>query len=200
MAINLQKGTKVNLTKSTGQSLGEIHVNLNWNARPQKQGFFSTLFGSSSIDLDLGCLYELKNGRKGAVQALGNAFGSLTQAPYISLDGDDRTGAVASGENLRINGHHISEIKRILVYTFIYEGVANWQQADAVVTIKCPGSEDLIVRMDEFNSSNTMCALALLENVNDQTFSVEKLVRFFKGHEPMDVAYQWGLRWTAGRK
>ncbi len=200
MAINLQKGTKVNLSKSTGQSLGEIHVNLNWNARPQKQGFFATLFGSSNIDLDLGCLYELKNGRKGAVQALGNAFGSLSQAPYISLDGDDRTGAVAAGENLRINGHHISEIRRILVYTFIYEGVANWQQADAVVTIKCPGSEDLIVKMDEFNSSNTMCALALLENVNDETFSVEKLVRFFSGHEPMDRAYQWGLRWAAGRK
>ena len=94
------------------------------------------LGGNQGIDLDLGCLYELKNGQKGAVQALGNSFGNLNQAPFISLDGDDRTGAAASGENLRFNGNKLSEFKRILVYTFIYEGVANWQQADATVTNK----------------------------------------------------------------
>ena len=148
----------------------------------------------------MGCLYELKNGRKGAVQALGNAFGSLNSAPYIALDGDDRTGACATGENLRINGNKISEIKRILVYTFIYEGVANWRQADGIVTIKYPGSEDLIVKMDEYNSSNGMCGLALLENVNDETFSVEKIVQFYPGHQALDKAFHWGLRWQAGRK
>ncbi len=200
MAINLQKGTKVNLSKGSDASLGEIHVNLNWNARPAKQGFLAALLGSSNIDLDLGCLFELKDGRKGTVQALGNAFGSLNNAPYIALDGDDRTGAAAAGENLRINGARISDIRRILVYTFIYEGIANWKQADAVVTIKCPGSEDLIVKMDDFNSSNRMCGLALLENVNDQTFSVEKIVRFFDGHRSLDQAFGWGLNWTAGRK
>lgn len=200
MAINLQKGTKVNLSKGPGAPLGEIHVNLNWNARPAKQGFLASLLGSSNIDLDLGCLFELKDGRKGTVQALGNAFGSLNNAPYIALDGDDRTGAAAAGENLRINGARISDIRRILVYTFIYEGIANWKQADAVVTIKCPGSEDLIVKMDDFNSSNRMCGLALLENVNDQTFSVEKIVRFFDGHRSLDQAFGWGLNWTAGRK
>ena len=30
---------------------------------------------SKGIDLDLGCLYELADGRKGVIQALGNAFG-----------------------------------------------------------------------------------------------------------------------------
>lgn len=148
----------------------------------------------------MGCLYELKNGRKGTVQALGNAFGALNQEPYIALDGDDRTGACVTGENLRINGNRISEIKRILVYTFIYEGVANWRQADGIVTIKYPGSEDLIVKMDDYNSSNRMCGLALLENVNDETFSVEKIVQFYPGHQALDKAFHWGLRWQAGRK
>ena len=201
MAINLQKGQKVSLKKSSPAGLGEILVNLNWNAKPVNRGFFSKLLsGNQGIDLDLGCLYELKNGRKGAVQALGNAFGSLNSAPYIALDGDDRTGACATGENLRINGNKISEIKRILVYTFIYEGVANWRQADGIVTIKYPGSEDLIVKMDEYNSSNGMCGLALLENVNDETFSVEKIVQFYPGHQALDKAFHWGLRWQAGRK
>ena len=202
MAINLQKGQKVSLEKKCSEGLGEILINLNWNATPVKQGFLSGLLGSSSqgIDLDLGCLYELKDGRKGAVQALGNAFGSLNQAPFVALDGDDRTGAAAAGENLRINGNKISEIRRILVYTFIYDGVANWQQADATVTIKYPGAEDLIVKMDTYNSANRLCGLALFENQNDQTFSVEKIVQFYAGHQYMDQAFHWGLNWMAGRK
>lgn len=201
MAINLNKGQKVNLKKSSNNGLGEILVNLNWNSKPAKKGFFASLFGwNNGIDLDLGCLYELKNGRKGTVQALGKSFGSFANAPYISLDGDDRTGESLNGENLRINGNKISEIKRILVYTYIYEGVANWQQADAVVTIKYPNAEDLIVRMDSYNSSQIMCGLALFENINNETFSVEKIVRFYSGHENLDKAFNWGLKWKPGRK
>ena len=201
MAINLQKGQKVSLEKKSSAGLGEILVNLNWNSRPAKKGFLSGLLGGNQgIDLDLGCLFELKDGRKGTVQALGNCFGSLNQPPYIALDGDDRTGAAAAGENLRINGNQIAKIKRIMVYTFIYEGIANWQQADAVVTIKYPGAEDLIVKMDTYNSSNIMCGLALLENVNDETFSVEKVVQFYSGHPALDEAFHWGLSWKAGRK
>lgn len=198
MAISLEKGQKVNLTKKSPSGLGEILVNLNWNTG--KKGFLSSLLGSSGIDLDLGCLFEMKDGRKGAVQALGNAFGSLQYPPFISLDGDDRTGAAAAGENLRINGDKIAEIKRILVYTFIYEGIANWKQADAVVTIKYPGAEDIIVRMDEFNSRDIMCGLVLFENRDDETFSVEKIIRFFPGHQELDKAFGWGMNWKPGRK
>jgi len=201
MAISLQKGKKVSLKKQAATGLGEILVNLNWNAKPVKKGFLASLMsGSGGIDLDLGCLYELKDGSKGTVQALGNAFGSLQKPPYIALDGDDRTGAVATGENLRINGNEIAKIKRILVYTFIYEGVANWQQADATVTIRYPGAEDLIVKMDSYASSQKMCGLALFENQNDETFSVEKIVQFYGGHRDLDQAFSWGLKWVAGRK
>ena len=188
--VNLQKGQKVSLVKGNN-GLGEILINLNWK---QPRGFFS-----NPIDLDLGCLYELKDGSKGSVQALGNAFGSLNNPPYIALDGDDRTGASSNGENLRINGKMVPKIRRILVYTFIYDGIANWKGADGVVTVKCPGSPEIIVHMDEYGSNLPMCAIAMLENVND-TLSVEKLVRFFNGHEYMDQAYYWGLRWRAGRK
>ena len=201
MAINLQKGQKVSLEKKSSGGLGEILVNLNWNSKPLKQGFLKSLLGGNQgIDLDLGCLFELKNGMKGTVQALGNSFGSLSNPPFISLDGDDRTGAAAAGENLRINGNQISQIKRILVYTFIYEGVTNWKQADATVTIKYPGAEDIIVKMDSFNSTERMCGLALFENINDQTFSVEKIVQFYPGHRELDAAFHWGLQWQAGRK
>ena len=200
MAISLEKGKKVSLKKGSQSGLGEILINLNWNTKPAKKGLFGVFGGGQGIDLDLGCLFELKDGQKGAVQALGNAFGSLQQPPYIALDGGDRTGAVTTGENLRIDGNQISFFKRILVYTFIYEGAANWQQADATVTIKYPGAEDLIVKMDSYNSNDVMCGLALLENVNDETFSVEKIVQFYPGHQALDSAFHWGMRWQAGRK
>ena len=196
MAVELRKGQKVSLEKR-GASIGEILINLNWS-QPVKRGFFSRT--PQPIDLDLGCLYELKNGAKGAVQALGNGFGSLTQPPYIALDGDDRTGTSSEGENLRVNGTMISQIKRILVYTFIYDGVANWQEANGIVTVKYPGAQDIIVRMDEYGTSQKMCAIALFENQNDQTFSVEKIVRFYDGHSHMDRAFNWGLKWVPGRK
>lgn len=54
--------------------------------------------------------------------------------------------------------------------------------------------------MDTYNSSNIMCGLVLLENLNDETFSVEKIVQFYEGHQALDRAFHWGLRWTAGRK
>ena len=200
MAISLEKGKKVSLKKGSQSGLGEILINLNWNTKPAKKGLFGVFGGGQGIDLDLGCLFELKDGQKGAVQALGNAFGSLQHLPFIALDGDDRTGAVTTGENLRIDGNKIALFKRILVYTFIYEGVANWQQADAVVTIKYPGAEDLIIKMDSYNSNDVMCGLPLLENVNDETFSVEKIVQFYPGHQALDSAFHWGMRWQAGRK
>ena len=196
--VELRKGQKVNLIKK-GSALGEIVINLNWSQPPPKTGFFSRLTGSKGIDLDLACLFELKDGTIGGVQALGNNFGSLDRPPYIALDGDDRTGAVASGETIRVNGKFADRIRRILIFTFIYEGAANWEEAKGVVTVNCPGSPELIVRMDEYGSRKHTCAIALLENVGG-TFSVEKVVEFFNDSEQMDRAFSWGLRWTVGRK
>jgi tellurite resistance protein TerA len=202
VAVELKKGGKISLEKKPNVSLGEIVVNLNWNqGGGRRRGILTSLFGGSKgVDLDLGCLYELQNGTKGCVQALGNAFGDYRNQPYIALDQDDRTGESAEGENLRINGDQIAQFKRILVYTFIYEGAANWQEVDGIVTIKYPGSQDIIVRMDEYGSAQTMCGIALFENRNNETFSVEKLVQFFNGHESLDRAYNWGMRWVEGRK
>jgi tellurite resistance protein TerA len=198
MAVELKKGTKVNLKKTAAS--GEILINLNWSQPEKKKGFLANLFGgNNSIDLDLGCFVETTDGQKHVVQALGNAFGSKDRPPFVTLDGDDRTGANTGGENLRVNGRHLHEIKRILVYTFIYEGAANWQATNGIVTVKYSGGEDIIVRMDEYGSAKAMCAICSIANTGND-ISVEKLVQFFDGHEFMDRAFGWGFRWTAGRK
>lgn len=189
-----KKGDVINLTKQSG-GLGEILINLNWN---QKAG--GGLFKRTGIDLDLACMYELKDGSKGVIQALGNSFGSLNRAPYVMLDGDDRTGSVTTGENIRINGEKIKEIKRLLIFTFIYKGVTRWSEADGVVTLSQQGGPDIIVKLDEYDNGQAMCAIAMITNVNNETFSIERIVRYFEGHRKLDSAFDWGLSWVAGSK
>lgn len=200
--IRLDKAQpKVSLAKR-GQGFGEIRVNLNWNkngAKPASGGFFAKLMQSSKTDLDLGCMYELQDGQKGVVQALGNTFGDFNRAPYIVLLGDDRTGAVQDGEWLRINGQEWAKIKRILVYAFIYEGAANWAATDGMVTIYAPDQAPIEVQLSEGDSSKGMCAVLMLENQGG-ALNVTREVRYFSGHKPTDQHYGFGFRWTIGSK
>ncbi|CAN7729030.1 TerD family protein [Paenibacillus sp. LjRoot56] len=193
-----KKGDKINLEKKSG-GLGEILINLNWNQQlAGNRGFWGE--SPSGIDLDLACLFELKDGRKGLIQALGNSFGSLTREPYIALDGDDRTGSVKTGENIRINGTKLANFKRILIFTFIYEGVSKWSEADGIVTIKQNGGPDIIVNLDEHDNDLPMCAIALIQNEKNETLSIERIVRHFQGHQELDKAYDWGLSWVRASK
>lgn len=211
--VTLEKrGDKVSLDKrGPGRGFGRIHVNLNWNqsgAQPaQKQGFLAKLTGGgarSGIDLDLGCMYEMADGRPGLVQALGNAWGDYDRPPYIKLAADDRTGQSKDGENLTINGDHFSDIKRALIFAFIYQGAADWAATDGVVTINMPDQTPIEVRLNQGNKQ-MMCAIAMIEN-RSGSLQVTKLEEYFSqqgresAHELMDRRFGFGLRWTTGRK
>ncbi|MBF6042997.1 TerD family protein [Pseudomonas baetica] len=193
--VTLDKTRSSISLEKTAAGFGEIKVNLNWN-KGSSGGFFKR---SQSVDLDVGCLYELQDGEKGVVQALGRSFGSLTQEPFIQLMGDDRTGSVAGGEWLHINGAKWSDIRRILVFAFIYEGAPNWKETDGVVTIFIPGQPEIEVRLNEEGGRDAMCAIAMLENVNGAV-KVSRRVDFHRGHAVMDKAYGWGMNWRAGSK
>lgn len=204
---------KVTLTKSApqvsltkrGTAGGQLRVNLQWStgAAPQKKGLFGRLAagGSGAIDLDLAALWEFTDGTKGVVQALGNAF----QAPYrgmpiIRLDGDDRSGGSAGGENMFIDLSRVSEIRRILVFAFIYEGVPNWASADGVVTLFPASGPQVEVRLDESDPGSPTCAIAMLENQGGELV-VRREVRYIRGGQAdLDRAYGWGMEWTRGRK
>ncbi len=203
--ITLEKrGEKISLEKRGQAGHGRIVCNLNWSSgqAQEKRGLLGGMFGKakpSGVDLDLGCLFELSDGRIGAVQALGNTFGDFDRAPYIHMAGDDRTGASSSGEFLYINGDHLKDLHRVCIYAFIYEGVANWGQADGVVTLTVPGHPPVEVRLDNHNNSKNMCAIAMLENESG-SLKITKLGEYFSGHVELDQRYGWGLRWKAGSK
>ena len=197
--VSLTKNERtVSLKKDDGR-FGRIKVNLNWNQRSKPSGFFG--MGKTAIDLDLGAFIEAKDGSRTAVQALGDTFGFYEQFPFMFLKGDDRSGTSTDGEWLDINGDHWSDINRILIYAFIYEGAANWQETDGVVRLMVPGQPEVEVRMNEVagNTKDGMCAVALLQNVGGE-IKVSREVKFFRGHVFMDEAYGWGMRWQAGSK
>lgn len=197
--ITLEKSRPVSLDKRGG-SFGEILVNLNWSRRPAAGTRWNPFRqAAGGIDLDLGCMYEQHSGDKAVIQALGNRFGRFDAAPWVQLMGDDRTGAGADGENLRINGARWADFKRILLFAFIYEGVPNWAAADAVVTLKALEQPELTVRLDSHSDRQGMCAIALLENDGGR-LRVTKLVDYFAGHPDADRAHGFGFRWQAGSK
>ncbi|BDB59743.1 tellurium resistance protein TerA [Rhodococcus sp. RDE2] len=198
--ITLDKNTpSVSLVKA-GEEQGLMRVNLNWTTRGSGKGFLGRLTGGNGIDLDLGCLYEMADGSKGVIQALGGAFGSRYSYPYIELDGDDRTGTVAGGENLYIDLSNPRAFKRILIFAYIYEGVPNWAAADGVVTLYRTSGSEIEVRLDSGDNRAPMCAIALLESKNGQ-IDINREVRYIKGDQShLDKAYKWGMRWTPGSK
>ncbi len=192
--VTLDKpGQTVSLEKK-GASFGEIVVNLNWSRG--RKGLFG---GGTAIDLDLGCLFELADGRKGVVQALGNVFGSFAQPPYIALSGDDRTGDVSQGETLRINGGQWSAMRRIAIFANIYAGVPNWTQTDGVVTVTMPDQPPIEVRMTEGRNDRRLCGVVLIENDGGR-LKATRIVDYFRDQQVLDEHLGWGLRWAAGRK
>ncbi len=195
-----KKGQSVSLEKRPSGAFGSVVINLNWSRQePQRRGLFGGRSSGTGVDLDLGCLFQLRSGQVGGVQALGNAWGSFTSPPYILLSGDDRSGAVSEGENMRLNGDKFNEIKRVLVFAFIYEGAPNWSSTDGVVTVSVPGEGPIVVRLDNARNDRGMCAVAMIEN-EDGRFKVTKLAEYFKDHRDMDQAYSFGLRYKAGSK
>ncbi len=197
-----KRGQTVNLSK--GSSGRPVRVNLNWNQQPTGGsgggGFLKRLSGGSSgIDLDLGCLFELTDGSKGVVQALGNGFGNLDGPPFVKLDKDDRSGTATDGENLFISGQHSGQIKRLAVFAFIYEGVKNWSQADAKITIHPAEGGPVEIQLNETRDGTGMCAVCLITGSPDG-FGIERRVEYLGGHRDIDKLFGWGLRWSAGSK
>lgn len=153
-----------------------------------------------AVDLDIGCLYELQNGERGAVQAFGEMFGSYDSAPFIHLSGDERSGeAEGHDEYLEINGPKWEEIKRILIYVYIYDGVPHWAEIKPEILIDMPGEKDLMVVPDVHESHLAVCAVGGLENIRGG-IKVTNFTEYFPGHAEMDRAFGFGIQWTDGKK
>ena len=188
--LNLAKQATLSLKKI--KNLGEIIVNLNWNQNNRLR---------RNVDIDIGCFVETDGGWKSewVVDGL-NRNGSLRDYPYVDIDQDDRTGSSATGETLRVNSRGLEHIKRILLYTYIYEGADDWNDLDAVVTIKFPNKADMVIKMNEFNRRARYSVLAEIRN-DGKNLEIKKILDFLNGgHNEITDKYRWHFSWRAGSK
>ncbi|PJN38091.1 Tellurium resistance [Streptomyces sp. CB02959] len=209
----------VSLTKQGGTS-GAMRVNLNWSAGGAGKRFTKKLgrkameaLGargallppSGDLDLDLCALYEFTDGSAGVVHPIANAFGDLYAPPYIQLDRDDRTGAVATGENLTINLDHQARFRRILIFVTIYSGARSFEGLDATVTLQPQHGAPVEFTLDACTVPATVCALALITNTGGELV-VQREARYLvpapgvSAQRTVDHAYGWGLNWSPAGK
>ncbi|HBR69542.1 MAG TPA: Tellurium resistance protein TerA [Rhodospirillaceae bacterium] len=181
-----------------------ILIGVTWdNAKLKKAGFIGKMIGkakNAGVDLDIGCLYELADGTRGAIQAFGEKFGNLDALPYIALSEDERTGNTEGhDEYILIKGANWDKIKRILVYIYIYDGAARWSQIRPQIVIDIPGESDLVVTLGAHDDALCLCAVGEVENVRGG-IRLTNRSEYFPGHEEMDRAFGFGLKWDDGKK
>lgn len=94
MAINLEKGQRINLEKSNGSKLQNICVGINWGAI-EKKGFFGTK--KEPVDLDASCAVYDEN--KNTIDTV--SFRQLkSKDGAIKHSGDDLTGDLNGDDGL----------------------------------------------------------------------------------------------------
>ncbi|GJL85564.1 MAG: hypothetical protein DHS20C02_13390 [Micavibrio sp.] len=181
-----------------------ILIGATWeNVKVQKAGFFDKMLKkvqNVGVDLDIGCLYEMTDGTRGAIQAFGKKFGDFEHSPFMALSGDERTGdSEGNDEHILVNGKHWDQIKRMLIYIYIYEGAPSWSEIKPQVIVDVPGNDDLVVTLGAHNDKLSLCAVGELENVRNG-IKLTNRTEYFPGHEEMDRAFGFGLQWDDGKK
>ena len=210
----------VSLTRH-GSATGSLRVNLNWRMRSSdfndsvRRSPADVLRRSFSlftpepvqaagpalvdVDLDLACMYELTDGSRGVVQALGDFYGSFNDPPYVQLSGDDRFGS-ASGEWMQINLDQKEHFKRLLIFVYIYDGTPAFDRTHAVVTLYPSSGTPIEIPLDEHAPEARSCAVLLMENRKDELL-VRRELRYVHGFQSeLDRLYGWGLQWGRGYK
>lgn len=192
-----KKGDKasIDLTKRSVGDKNDIHINLNWNQQKQKKGFWGSI-GGDALDLDLGCMFEMADGSKGVIQALGRSFGSKNAYPFIHLDKDDRSGASSEGENLYIFRPDL--LRRAAIFAFIYEGKSDFQNAGAILVLKGMNNE-ITVKLDSPKPYLQFCVGLYIENRNGD-ISIQKVNEYVMDHRECDALFGFNFRWSAGSK
>jgi tellurite resistance protein TerA len=187
---------RVDLLEQGGRQV--LHFNLNWGRQAPKRSLVGSRRSSvPPADLDLGCMYEMADGRKGVIQPLGGSFGDRNGPPFIYLDKDDRSGAAADGENLYVCRPDL--IRRVLVFALIYEGAEDFVSVGGVLTIRDQEGNETVVPLNSPDPGLRLCVIAVATN-DGETINISKEERYFKGHRLADEAYGFGFSWRAGRK
>jgi tellurite resistance protein TerA len=181
------------------EGFGKIVIGAEWdNIHGFSQGFLSPLLGrvtTRKIDVDLGCLYELNDGTRGALQAADHIFGSYDRPPYLKLTGsNDKGNRFDQGEFIWINGAKWPEIKRLLVYVCVNGMIPDWSHIRPRVAVDVPGQKRLETVPSLRDSRLPVCAVMGLVNERNG-IKATRYMEYFYGRDSMDRAFGFGVSW-----
>lgn len=186
--------------------LPDFNIGMAWDnvAVENQAGFLARFFKKrilrAGVDLDLGCLYQLKNGLRGGMQAFGEEHGAYDRPPHIFLSGDERKGdKTGLDETISVNGAHWDDIEKILIYVYIYDGAPSWSSVRPQIQVRVPGEQPMVVTLNARKKKMSVCAVAGIENIRNG-IKLTSYLEYFPGHAEMDRAFGYGLSWETGRK
>lgn len=180
----------------------DIEIRLTW----RKAGFFRRMV-SGDVDLDLGCYYELADGKHTLIDALQFSAGGgsrdsvsrqgcLTQPPYIWHTGNDPGSGSVSSESLLVNAAHLDSIRRMMIYCYIYNGgKAAWDEVRVELSVRVPGEAPCVIALGKLKTDKRFCSLAEIEVEEGGVLAVKESIAFFDGHADCDSHYGWGFKY-----
>lgn len=158
MAISLQKGQKVSLTKDNA-GLNTVMVGLGWDEAPQKRGLFS-----KAVDIDCDAsVFLLRNG-KIADNADIVYFGNLSwKSGAVQHMGDNLTGAgEGDDEQILVKLESIpADYDRIIFVVNIYQAVKRKQHFGMIT--------NAFIRLVDGRNNQELCRYNLSESYDQMT-------------------------------
>lgn len=169
MSISLQKGQKIDLTKGGGGGLRQVMVGLGWDEAPQSSGgFFSSLFGGGTQDIDCDASAILCGANGKLISSDPNMscvyFGNLRHSSgAIIHQGDNLTGAgEGDDEQIMVNLTQVpSNIDKIVFVVNIYDARARNQHFGMI--------RNAFIRLVNMDNNTEICRFNLSENYNNMT-------------------------------
>ena len=169
--------------------------------------FIATLRWKTAVDLDLHCMYRLKDGstvtvpvKKGILGKIAGFFtgesedfssaarsleghiyfsnmGSKTRAPFIELDGDEGIGDTGGDNEENITFADIDKVEYAIIVANIFNKTTNFAQYNGSVIVKGAKTE-FEVPLDD-SQVGSWCVVAKLDNSGAETklVNVNKTMR-----------------------
>ena len=164
MSISLKKGQKVSLTKESA-GLSNVLVGLGWDAaESEKKGFFASLLGSGSADIDCDATAILLKGGKFCDKSDVVYFGNLQhKSGTVRHMGDNLTGAgEGDDEQIVIDLSRVpAEYDKIVIVVNIYQAVKRKQHFGMI--------QNAFIRLVDARNNKEMCKYNLTENYSGMT-------------------------------
>ena len=156
MAISLQKGQKVSLSKES-PGLSKVIVGLGWDEAPQPKGLMSLFTGKQDIDCDASAIL-LKNGKLYHREDL-VYFGNLKHKTGTVVHmGDNLTGAgEGDDEQIVIDLAHVPmEYDKIVIVVNIYQALKRHQHFGMI--------RNAFIRLVDYRTNREICRYNLTDS------------------------------------